>query len=106
MTAPMSDKGRSSALIEASQPSTMSRPVKILIVDDHREVRTSLRRLLRRVPGLEFAEAESAKTAIAAVEEGADLMLLDIRLSDDPRDRSGLDVLRELRKLGRNVPAV
>jgi DNA-binding NtrC family response regulator len=84
----------------------MSRPVKILIVDDHREVRSSLRRLLRRVPGLEFVEAESVKTALAAVEEGVDLMLLDIRLSDDPRDRSGLDVLKELNNRGRNVPAV
>lgn len=84
----------------------MSRTVKILIVDDHREVRASLRRLLRRVPGLEFAEADSVKSAMAAVEDAVDLILLDIRLSDDPRDRSGLDVLRELRKLGRNVPAV
>ncbi|MGZ3422841.1 MAG: sigma-54-dependent transcriptional regulator [Polyangiales bacterium] len=80
--------------------------MKILIVDDHREVRASLRRLLRRVPNLDFVEAESAKAAIEAIEDGVDLILLDIRLSDDPRDRSGLDVLREMRRIGRDIPAV
>jgi DNA-binding NtrC family response regulator len=33
-------------------------------------------------------------------------MLLDIRLSDDPRDRGGLDVLRAVRASGRMTPAV
>ncbi len=35
-----------------------------------------------------------------------DLLLLDIRLSSDPRDRGGLDLLRKIRATGNAVPAV
>jgi DNA-binding NtrC family response regulator len=44
---------------------------------------------------------------MAAVDSTSpDLLLLDIRLSDDPRDRGGLDVLRAVRASGRMTPAV
>ena len=35
-----------------------------------------------------------------------DLVLLDIRLSDDPRDRGGIEALRRIRATGNPVPAV
>ncbi|MBI2388134.1 MAG: sigma-54-dependent Fis family transcriptional regulator [Deltaproteobacteria bacterium] len=79
--------------------------MRILIVDDHRHVRSTIRRLLRRVEGVEIVEAASAAEGLAAL-EGVDLMLVDVRLSDDPRDRGGLDLLREVQRSGRRIPAV
>jgi len=80
--------------------------LRLLILDDHRAVRSSIRRLLRGVAGLEILEAGTVAEALAAANEGLDLMLVDIRLSDDPRDRGGLEVMRELQRTGKNIPAV
>ena len=45
--------------------------------------------------------------ALALIEKAPpDLLLLDIRLSPDARDRGGLDLLRKLRATGSSVPAV
>jgi two-component system response regulator HydG len=106
VTASMTMDQGSSTSPRGARPSSVVRPLKLLIVDDHPEIRFSLRRLLKRVPGLEFAEADSVESAMAEVVEGVDLLLLDIRLSDDPRDRGGLEILRRVEKLGRKVPAV
>jgi DNA-binding response OmpR family regulator len=74
----------------------------VLIVEDE----TTLRRVVARnltVRGIRVREAETAAEALAAVRvEAPDLMLLDINLPD----RTGWDVLRELRRLGVNVPTV
>jgi DNA-binding NtrC family response regulator len=81
--------------------------VKILIVDDQRSGRRVLKQMLSALPDVELLEAAGLEEALGAVERSApDLLLLDIRLSDDPRDRGGLEVLRRVRASGRQTPAV
>jgi DNA-binding NtrC family response regulator len=81
--------------------------VKVLIVDDQRSARRVLRRMLMQLRDMEVLEAETADDAVrVAEEEPLDLLLVDIRLSDDPRDRAGLDVVTRLRALGNTTPAV
>ncbi|MBI2388136.1 MAG: sigma-54-dependent Fis family transcriptional regulator [Deltaproteobacteria bacterium] len=50
-------------------------------------------------------EAEGVDTALARL-DGIDLALVDVRLSDDPSDRSGLTLLREIRRSGSSLPVV
>jgi DNA-binding NtrC family response regulator len=81
--------------------------MKILIVDDQRSARRVLREMISTLQNVEIVEAATVGDAIAAVDRAPpDLMLLDIRLSSDARDRGGLDVLRKLRASGAGVPAV
>jgi DNA-binding NtrC family response regulator len=81
--------------------------MRILTVDDQRSARLVLRQMLSTLDGVEILEASSVGEAIATVERTPpDLMLLDIRLSPDPRDRGGLEILRALRSSGATVPAV
>src|SRR5688500_17938884 len=59
------------------------------------------------MPGLEIIEASSVQEARDKTESGApDVMLLDIRLSEDPTDRGGLDFLQWIRDSGRAIPSV
>jgi DNA-binding NtrC family response regulator len=81
--------------------------VKFLLLDDQRAARTVLKRLLEDRPDIEVVEACSADEARLRVEtQDIDAMLLDIRLSDAPNDRGGLDFLRWARRTGRVMPAV
>jgi DNA-binding NtrC family response regulator len=81
--------------------------MKILIVDDQRSGRRVLKQMLSSLPDVEILEAAGQDEALAVVERSSpDLLLLDIRLSDDPRDRGGLDILRKVRASGRQTPAV
>jgi DNA-binding NtrC family response regulator len=81
--------------------------MKILIVDDQRSARRVLRQILSHLDDVEILEAATASEASAVIETQApDLLLLDIRLSEDPRDRGGLSVLRAARAVGRSTPAV
>ena len=81
--------------------------MKILIVDDQRSGRRVLKQMLAALPDVEILEAAGQDEALAAVERAApDLLLLDIRLSDDLRDRGGLEILRRVRASGRQTPAV
>jgi DNA-binding NtrC family response regulator len=81
--------------------------MRILTVDDQRSARLVLRRILSALEGVEVIEASSVAEALAMVERASpDLLLLDIRLSPDARDRGGLDLLRKLRGTGSSVPAV
>jgi DNA-binding NtrC family response regulator len=81
--------------------------VRILIVDDQRSGRRVLKQMLGAIPDAELLEAQGLDEAIAAVEKSSpDLLLLDVRLSDDPRDRGGLEILRRVRASGRTTPAV
>lgn len=69
--------------------------VRILIVDDHEVVRTGLRTLLSRKPGLDVVgEAGSVATAIAeAARVSPDVVIMDIRLPDG----SGVEACRDIR---------
>jgi len=81
--------------------------MKILIVDDQRSGRRVLKQMLSTLSDVEIFEAAGQDEALALVEQRSpDLLLLDIRLTDDPRDRGGLDVLRKVRASGRQTPAV
>jgi DNA-binding NtrC family response regulator len=81
--------------------------VKLLLLDDQRSARTVLKRLLEDRPDVEVVEAASGDEARLRVEtQDIDAMLLDIRLSDAPFDRGGLEFLRWVRGTGRTMPAV
>src|SRR5450432_1743309 len=81
--------------------------MKILVVDDQRSARRVLKQMLAGLDGIEIVEASNQTEAIALAETAApDLLLLDIRLSEDPRDRGGLEILKAIRAAGRSTPAV
>jgi DNA-binding NtrC family response regulator len=81
--------------------------MKILIVDDQRSARRVLKQMLSELADVDVLEADSLAAARAALEATPpDLMLVDVRLSDDPRDRGGLELLSWTRATGRSVPAV
>ena len=69
---------------------------RILLADDHDVVRQGLKQILMEsIPNATFGEAPSGKEALRrARSEPWDVVLLDISLPD----RSGLDVLKELRR--------
>ncbi len=73
----------------------MTRPISVLIVDDHPVVRRGLRVLLEVQEGIEVAgEAGDGATALAlAAEHAPDVILLDLRLPG----MDGIAVLGELR---------
>jgi DNA-binding NtrC family response regulator len=78
--------------------------MKILVVDDQRGMRRLIMRILSALPDVEVIEADSMQAGLAAAERDLpDLVLLDIRLSGNTRDRTGLVLLGELRS---RLPAV
>jgi DNA-binding NtrC family response regulator len=82
-------------------------PMKVLIVDAHRTARRVLRQMLSAMPRVEILEAGTVDDAMTTVTKSApDLLLLDIRLSEDPGDHGGIEVLKRLRASGRSTPAV
>jgi len=73
--------------------------MKVLIVDDDPEIREVLKVFLES-NGLLVSVAENAETALKRlVLEEPDLVMLDIVLPD----KSGLEVLKEIRELDRRV---
>jgi two-component system OmpR family response regulator len=76
--------------------------VRILVVDDHDEVRSLLRRALARDGHVvrTAAHLEGARTVLAG--RDVDLVVLDVGLPDG----AGLDLCRELRAVGHGVPVL
>jgi DNA-binding response OmpR family regulator len=74
----------------------------VLLVEDEATLRRIIAcNLVAR--GHQVVEADSARDALARLnEDEPDLLLLDINLLG----RSGWDILREIRRQGKNVPAV
>ena len=70
--------------------------IKIVIADDHAIVREGLKQILADTGDITVAgEAENALEAVRLVRRGkCDVLLLDISMPD----RSGIDVLKQLRK--------
>ena len=77
---------------------------RILIVDDHEVVRVGVKRILdEQLSEARFGEASSISEALAlAREEEWDVVVLDLSLVD----RSGLDVLKELKKIRMGLPVL
>jgi two-component system response regulator MprA len=77
--------------------------VKILVVDDERAVRESLRRALE-LEGYEIELAEDGAEALAVLENGddPDAMILDVLM---PKV-DGLEVCRRLRRTGSRLPVL
>ncbi len=78
--------------------------IRLVLADDQTLLRTGLRRLLELAPGIAVVgEAGDGEQAVAvALREAPEVLLLDVRM---PRG-SGLDVLRQLRALGKLPPTL
>src|SRR2546421_839783 len=77
---------------------------KILIVDDHEVLRDGLKRIFDKEPGTTaFGEASTVQEALRLVrEQDWDVVVLDISLGD----RSGLEVLKELKQIRPQLPVL
>jgi two-component system invasion response regulator UvrY len=77
---------------------------RILLVDDNGEVRRSMRAMLADLlADAAFGDAADAAGALAALaREAWDLVLLDLSLPD----RSGMETLRQIRRIRPTVPVL
>jgi two-component system invasion response regulator UvrY len=78
--------------------------IKVLIADDHPIVRQGLRQILSEIPDMVVAgEAVNGQEALDQVRAGGwDVLVLDITMPD----RSGLDILRELKHQQPHLPVL
>ena len=75
---------------------------RILIVDDHEVVRAGVMRIVEQ-PDIVFGQASDAREALKLVrEQDWDLAVLDIALGD----RSGLELLKELKQTRSKLPVL
>ncbi len=75
---------------------TVSRRPSVLLLDDDERVLNTRGRLFVAL-GMDPVSVASAEEALAAIEEREfDLAIVDVNLSGDPGDQSGLDVVRLL----------
>src|ERR1700737_4389396 len=77
---------------------------KILIVDGHEVLRDGVKRVFEKQPGTAtFGEASTVQEALRLVrEQDWDVVVLDISLGD----RSGLEVLKELKQIRPQLPVL
>ena len=78
--------------------------IRVLIADDHAVVRQGLKQILGRAPGMMAAgEATNGQEALAMIRaENWDVVVLDISMPD----RSGLDVLKEIKAERPHLPVL
>jgi DNA-binding NarL/FixJ family response regulator len=78
--------------------------IKVLIADDHPIVRQGLRQILSDIPDMEVAgEAVNGQEALDRVRAGDwDVLVLDITMPD----RSGFDILKELKHEQPHLPVL
>jgi DNA-binding NarL/FixJ family response regulator len=78
--------------------------IKILIADDHAVVRRGLKQILAEEPNMAvFGEACNAQEVLKNVrEQNWDIVILDITMPD----RSGLEVLKELKNIRPKLPVL
>ncbi|MFO1475091.1 MAG: response regulator transcription factor [Verrucomicrobiota bacterium] len=79
-------------------------PKNFLIAEDHASTRVGIRQILSEgFPGAAFGEAGNARDTLALVHKHRwDLLILDISLPD----RSGLEVLRDVKRLRARLPVL
>ena len=77
---------------------------RMLIVDDHEVLRDGVKRVFEKQPGkATFGEASTVQEALRLVrEQDWDVVVLDISLGD----RSGLEVLKELKQIRPQLPVL
>jgi DNA-binding NarL/FixJ family response regulator len=77
---------------------------RMLIVDDHEVLRDGVKRVFEKQPGTAtFGEASTVQEALRLVrEQDWDVVVLDISLGD----RSGLEVLKELKQIRPQLPVL
>lgn len=82
----------------------LNQAARVLIVDDHEVVRDGVKRILDEQPGaVTFGEASTAQEALKlAREEEWDVVVLDLSLGG----RSGLEVLKELKRVRPKLPVL
>ena len=82
----------------------MSKPIRVLIADDHAIVRQGLRQILSDTPDLTVAgEAENGVQAVQMVRSGEwDVVLMDVSMPD----RNGIDALKLIRKEFPRLPVL
>ena len=79
--------------------------MNVLVVDDQRSARRNLLSLLQSFADLAVAEAATLEEARRALDrQRFDLCLIDIRLSDDARNRDGLKLVAEVAQKTTAVP--
>lgn len=90
--------------LEAGGERGVGAMIRILVVDDHTVVRQGLRSIVAEEPDMEVGgEAATAAELLRRVREGEwDVVVLDISLPD----RSGLEVLREVKELRPEMPVL
>jgi DNA-binding NarL/FixJ family response regulator len=78
--------------------------MKILLVDDHAVVRDGIKRMFdERADSVAFGEADTAHDALKLAEDQSwDVVVLDLSLGE----RSGLEVLKELKRLHPRLPVL
>jgi DNA-binding NarL/FixJ family response regulator len=78
--------------------------IRVLIADDHPIVRQGLRQILSEIPDMEVAgEAANAQETLDQVRTGEwDVLVLDITMPD----RSGFDILKELKHEQPHLPVL
>ena len=81
--------------------------MKVLIVDDQASARRVLASIVAKLGGVEVHEAASLAEARRVLEaQLLDVALVDLRLSQDARNRDGLTLIQEIRERTTVVPIV
>src|SRR3954464_14638024 len=93
------------AILKSDDLSSIERPIQerkghVLVIDDEADIRESLETLLT-LEGYRVDLAQNATEGLRAMEtKGYDLVLLDLMMPD----RSGMEVLREVRERDTETP--
>ncbi len=79
----------------------MIQKMKILVVDDEKAIRVSLKEILEE-EGYTILLAETGSQAIEQFSQGVDLVLLDIKLGGD----NGIEILKKLKSQNPHIPVI
>jgi DNA-binding NtrC family response regulator len=72
--------------------------MKVLVVDDHRSARRVLGSMISSVVEADIVESDGLESARASLaQQTFDIAFVDLRMSEDPSNRDGLTLLREIR---------